>query len=62
MGQVHTSTPLDLDIRDPDFGRKILAWAFQAQCEMHELFLITKGTIAATRIMIAEADRILARN
>jgi hypothetical protein len=39
----------------------MLAWALQAQCEMHELVLITTETIAATRILIAEADRILAR-
>ena len=51
---------LDLDCGDPDFRGQMLAWAFQAQSEMHETVLITKETIAATRVMIAEADRILA--
>lgn len=60
MDQAYPSKPLDLNTRDPDFDRKMLAWTFHVQCEMHELVLITKETIAATRRMIAEADRILA--
>lgn len=62
MAQAHPSTPLDLDVRDPDFHRRMLARAFQVQCEMKELILITEETIAATRVMIAHADRILAPN
>lgn len=62
MAQVHTSTPLDLNVHDPNFDRKMLAWAFHVQCEMRELVLITKETVAATKVLIAEADRILARN
>jgi hypothetical protein len=53
-------TPLDLSIHDPDFGRNMLGWASRAKCEMHELCLMTKETIAATRVMIAEADRMIA--
>lgn len=49
------------NIRDPDFDRRMLAWAFQVQCEMHELVLTTQETIAATKLMIAEVDRMLAR-
>jgi hypothetical protein len=48
------------DHRDPDFDRKMLAWKFQVQCEMHELALITRETIAATKVMITEADKLLA--
>jgi hypothetical protein len=36
MAQAHPSTPLDFSIHDPHFDRKMLAWAFQVQCEMHE--------------------------
>jgi hypothetical protein len=50
----------DFDISDPDYPKQVLAWALQAQCEMHELVLLTTETIAATRILIAEADRMLA--
>jgi hypothetical protein len=60
MGPARSAKPRDLDIYDPDFGRKMLAWASQVQCEMHELVLVTKETIVSTRIMIAEANRILA--
>lgn len=62
MAQARPAARLDLNNRDPDFDRKMLAWAFQVQCEMHELVLITKKTVTATKAMIAEADRILARN
>ena len=54
--------PLDsLDSRDANLDWKRLARTFQIQCEMHEIVLTTKATIAATRLLIAEADRILAR-
>jgi hypothetical protein len=32
----------DFDISDPDYPKQVLAWALQAQCEMHELVLLTK--------------------
>jgi hypothetical protein len=60
MAYAHTSKPFDLDICDPDFGQQMLVWALQVQCEMHELVLNTKETIAATKAMIAEVDRMLA--
>jgi hypothetical protein len=62
MAQARSSTPFDLEICNPDLHRIALARAFRMQCEMHELFLITKETVAATRAMIAEADRILAEH
>jgi hypothetical protein len=52
--------PLDLDSRDPDFDRKMLARASRVRCEMHELILLTKETIATTRALMAEADRMIA--
>jgi hypothetical protein len=62
MVHAHPLTPLDFSIHDPHFDRKMLTWAFQVQCEMHETLLITRQTIAATKLMIAEADRMLARD
>jgi hypothetical protein len=40
----------------------MLAWVQQAQCEMCELVLITKETVAAAKIRMAEAERILIRD
>lgn len=51
---------IPLDTNDPNFDRKMLAWTFQAQCQMHELVLRTQETIAATKLMITEADRMVA--
>jgi hypothetical protein len=59
MVHANPRLPPDLDVRDPNFSRDMLLWAFQTQCEMNHLILASKATIAATRIMIAEADRIL---
>jgi len=39
----------------------LLLWAMQTQSEIHELVIASKRTIAATKVMIAEADRMLAR-
>jgi hypothetical protein len=47
------------DVRDPNFGRDMCLWAFQTQCEPHELVVVSRETIAATRVMIAQADHIL---
>ena len=54
--------PLEtFDTRDPNFDWKRLSRTFQMQCEMHETVLTTRATVAATRLLLAEADRILAR-
>ena len=58
MAQLHTK-PRDLNAHDPDFHERLLAWASQAQCEMRELILITKETIATTKAIIADVDRML---
>jgi hypothetical protein len=49
------------DVRDPNFARDMHLWARQTQCELHELVVASKETIAVTRAMIALADRILDR-
>jgi hypothetical protein len=48
------------DIDDPDFDRKVLAWAHGVRCEMQELISMTQETITATKALIDEADRMLA--
>ena len=60
MAVAHSHVPTNLDIRDRNFSRDMLLWAFEAQCEMTRLILASRATVAATRVMIAEADRILA--
>ena len=60
MAQAQPLHLLDLDPRDPDFVRKALVQSFRARCEMHELVLMTKDTIATTRALLVEADRMLA--
>jgi hypothetical protein len=50
----------DLDVRYSNFDHNLFLWAFQMQCEIHELVLATRETIAVSRAMIADTDRILA--
>ena len=54
--------PSALDTRDPDFRRRCLKWAFKAQIEMMNLVLATENKIAISRSLMAETDRILARD
>lgn len=54
----HALLPLDLDARDPNFGRDMPAWACQMQCDIHELIAASKETIADSRTMMATADRV----
>jgi hypothetical protein len=53
------ATPLDIH---GDFDRNMLVRAFQLQCKMHELVLITRETIASTLLAMAQADRLLGRH
>jgi hypothetical protein len=53
--------PFKLDAKDPDFPRQCLAWASEAKSEIMELVLGTEDEIAASRRLMAKADRILAR-
>jgi hypothetical protein len=59
MAKPHSLMPSDTS--DPNFDRKMLAWTFRMQGEMHELIMLSRETIAATKLMIAEADRMLGR-
>jgi hypothetical protein len=53
--------PSEFDPKDPAFPRQCLAWASGAKSEIMELVLGTEDEIAASRVLMAEADRILAR-
>ena len=54
------SVPADLDTRDPAFARKYFLWARQVQCEVVELVAGSKETLAQSRALLLEADRLLA--
>ncbi|MFY9835340.1 MAG: hypothetical protein WAK55_02530 [Xanthobacteraceae bacterium] len=51
-----------LDISDPDFPRKWDLWASEIAIEMDELVAKTKKTLAQSRTVMAEADRLRAQN
>jgi hypothetical protein len=61
MVHPNSRLPFALDIRDVNFRRDMHLWAFQMQSEIISLVFATRKMIADTRIMMAEADRILAR-
>ena len=50
-----------LDIRDPEFPRKAVSLTFKIVREFQETLIATKKTIANSRELMAEADRILAK-
>lgn len=53
-------TPSQLDTRDPDYANKYSLWAGRTECDLAELIAATRETIASSRALIVEADRILA--
>ena len=54
------SSPVELDVDDPEFSRKYLLWAHQVQCEIVELLAGSRETLANSRALMLEADRLLA--
>ena len=60
MGQPHQALPLELDVCDPKFLSQMRLWAFSATYEMKEVVVATQKTIATSRALMAEADRLLA--
>jgi hypothetical protein len=52
--------PQTLDICDPDFPGKCLSWTHQLQCDISELIAGSKETLAESRGLMREADRLLA--
>jgi hypothetical protein len=53
-------SPAGLDIRDPDFPRKCVAWQNQQHSEIADLIARTKETLAVSRALMQEADLLLA--
>jgi hypothetical protein len=53
--------PSELDARGPDFHAKYVVWRAQMRSEIKETVALTKVTIAGTRVLMAEADRLLGR-
>ena len=47
------------DIRDPDFRKLCAIWTDQMMSEMGETVAITRHTIAQSKLLLKEADRIL---
>jgi hypothetical protein len=54
------SRPANLDIRDSDFPEKCLLWTHQLQSDMDELIAGTRATLAESRALLQEVDRLLA--
>jgi hypothetical protein len=50
----------DLDISDPFFTDKCEVWTRQMRSEMAELVATTRHTIAESRRLMAEVDRLIA--
>jgi hypothetical protein len=46
---------------DPDFSLRALAWAHQSVGELKEVVSDTKRTIATSRTLTRDVDRLLAR-
>lgn len=58
--QPYHALPLELSTDDPGFSSQMALWAFGSTHEMQDLVVATKKTIATSRALMAEADRILA--
>ncbi len=50
---------LERDPRDPQFPQKAVMSNSQTQCELMETIVATRETIATSKALLAEADRIL---
>jgi hypothetical protein len=59
MAAHHDPLPVDLDACHPHFSKKVGAMNFRTQSEIKEIIAETKRTIAASMVVLAEADRAL---
>lgn len=50
--------PADLDARSPDFHQRWDSWALQMQHDTTDIIVATKKTIASSRTLLADLDRI----
>lgn len=61
MARLGSYSPCELDTHDANFPRECIAWASQAQFEIAELVIASDATIAASKELMAEVDRVLTR-
>ena len=54
-------SPLEFDVRDPDFARLCRAWSMETRSEIADLVASTEKELAISRAMMSRVDRILAR-
>jgi len=53
-------SPSELDVCDPNFRGQLAAWTIQIRSEIEEMFVLTNETIATSKALIEETDRLLA--
>jgi hypothetical protein len=51
----------EIDLRSPGFARDMLYWSFQMQSEVRETVAATRVTIATSKALLLQMDRLLAR-
>ena len=51
----------ELDISDPNFPAKCMAWTVQTRSEVDELVALGRASIATSKTLLAETDRLLTR-
>lgn len=61
MTQAHAKALLEIELRGPGFARDMLFWSFQMESEVRETIAATRRTIATSKALMVEMDRILAR-
>ena len=59
MAQAYSHTPFEIDARDADFCLAMRSWSSRTQRDMQELLAAGQATIATSRVLIAQADRLL---
>ena len=53
-------TPLDFDVRDPEFPHQCRTWSMETRSEIADLIARTEKELAISRAMMTTVDRILA--
>ena len=59
MAQAASKLLRNLDIHDPQFAHDMRLWSLQVRSEIFELVVAAEATLAASKAVIAEAERIL---
>ena len=53
-------TPLEFDVRDPNFPRQCVQWSRDTQSEIATTIALTEKELAVSRAIMSQVDRILA--